>query len=307
MKEKQYDGIIFNFDNSFFTKLEQFGFIKVWQIGEISIDPSKEIKRHEQRCHEITYIISGRGDFYCGDEKVSLQQGDIHFIGKGLQHRIVADPQSKLRFANIGFDFVDDADPSLAEMKALFDNSTSFVLRDRGNVRLSMTMLINEMYSKSAYNSLLVESYLNQALVYVYRLAIAGQAKILPSSHEDNRFGLSVYAIIRYVDNSSYEFPEISEIARAMGYSQSYISHKFKEKMGITLQEYICRKKIEASLDFLKYRKYSVTQVAMMLNYGSVQSFCKAFRKIMNCSPTEYQKQHQRETDQEGVYDEQAD
>jgi AraC-like DNA-binding protein len=66
----------------------------------------------------------------------------------------------------------------------------------------------------------------------------------------------------------------------------------FKEAMGISLQEYICNKKIEASLDFLKDQKYTVTQIAMMLNYASVQSFCKAFRKVKGCSPTEYQKRH---------------
>lgn len=299
MQRKPYDGIIYFFNNDFFSKVEQFGFIKVWQISEINIDPSREILEHTQACHEITYIISGKGTFYCGDEKVLLQQGDIHFISKDMRHRIVADSQSNLRFANIGFEFSDEPDQSLTSMRDLFENSASFVLRDKGNVRLSITMLINEMYSKSAYNNLIVEGYLKQILVYVYRLAVAGQTRVLPSSKEDNRYGLSVYAIIRYVDNSSYEFPEISEIAQAMGYSQSYVSHKFKEKMGITLQEYICRKKIEASLDFLKYRKYTVTQIAMMLNYGSVQSFCKAFRKIIGCSPTEYQKAHEQAVSEE--------
>ena len=69
----------------------------------------------------------------------------------------------------------------------------------------------------------------------------------------------------------------------------------FKDKMGITLQTYVSMKKIEASLDLLKYKKSSIAQIAMSLNYESAQSFSKVFRKIMGCSPTEYQKQYEQE------------
>ena len=102
------------------------------------------------------------------------------------------------------------------------------------------------------------------------------------------RYNLSVYAIVRYVDNNFYSFPTIRDISRDLGYSESHISHSFREKMGITLREYICRKKVEASLDFLTSGRYSVTQIAQMLNYSSLQAFSKAFQRIVGCSPTEY-------------------
>ena len=90
------------------------------------------------------------------------------------------------------------------------------------------------------------------------------------------------------MDNNFYSFPSIRDISRDLGYSESHISHSFREKMGITLREYICRKKVEASLDFLGAGRYTVTQIAQMLNYSSLQSFSKAFQRIVGCSPTEY-------------------
>jgi AraC-like DNA-binding protein len=123
-------------------------------------------------------------------------------------------------------------------------------------------------------------------------MVTAGEEKLTHFQKNTTTAKLTPYAVIRYVDTNLFEFPEVSDIAKALGYSQSYISHMFKEAMGISLQEYICNKKIEASLDFLKDQKYTVTQIAMMLNYASVQSFCKAFRKVKGCSPTEYQKRH---------------
>lgn len=284
------EGYIFNFDNSFSGKPEEFDFIRVWQIGEFSIEHDREIPTHRQGCHEITYVISGKGSFSSGDTQAELQAGDVHVIAKGVTHRIVPDKRTNLRFANIGFEFADRLPDSFKPIRRLFEETSAVCLKDKGEIRLLMTQLINEMYAKAALSQVMVEYYIKQILIHVYRLAIAEKPKIFSPKKTAAR--LSPYAVIRYVDDNFYDFPGIDEIAQALGYSQSYISHIFKENMGMTLQDYICKKKIEASLDFLKYQKYTITQIAMMLNYASVQSFGKAFRKVMGCSPTEYQRKH---------------
>lgn len=291
MDTSRKDGYIFNFDNAFPGRTGEFDFVSVRQIGEFSIEQDREIPLHTQDCHEITYVISGKGIFFSDGEQTSLQTGDIHVISKGVAHRIVPDRRSNLRFANIGFVFNDRLPDSFRPIKAVFEGTAAICLKDKGEIRLLMTQLINEMYAKAAYSHMMAESYIKQILIHIYRLTAAQPPKaFIPKKTPAAR--LSPYAIIRYVDDNLYDFPDIEQIAQALGYSQSYISHIFKEKMGITLQEYICRKKIEASLDLLKYQKNTITQIAMMLNYASVQSFGKAFRKVMGCSPTEYQKTH---------------
>lgn len=292
MVKNSQEGFIFQFDNSFPDKAEEYDFIKIWQISEYSIEPNREIVEHVQYCNEITYIISGKGTFYNGDEQVTLQQGDIHVIGKGISHRIVPEERSNLRFANIGFEFADNIDESLLDIRRIFEETPYMTLRDNGDVRILMTMLVNEMQAKKEHCHMMVECYLKLILTDVYRMAVLDAPEVFLQKKSTTSVKLTPYAVIRYVDKNFFEFPGIADISKALGYSQSYISHMFRDKMGITLQEYICRKKIEASLDFLKYQKYTVTQIAMMLNYASVQSFSKAFRKALGCSPTEYQKLH---------------
>lgn len=284
------EGYIFNFDNYFNDKPEYFDFLRVWQIGEFNIEHDREIPSHLQGCHEITYVISGKGTFCSGDAQVELQPGDVHVISKGVTHRIIPDKRNSLRFANIGFAFEDRVPDSFRPVRELFEGMPYLCLKDKGEIRILMTQLINELYAKAALNHEMTEYYIKQILIHVYRLAALEEPKIFSPKKTSSK--LSVYTIIRYVDDNFYDFPGVDEIAQALGYSQSYISHIFKEKMGMTLQDYICKKKIEASLDFLKYQKYTITQIAMMLNYASVQSFGKAFRKVMGCSPSEYQKKH---------------
>ena len=292
MRVSGKDGFVFMFDNSYNEKAEEFDFVKVWQISEYTLDPNREIFEHVQFCHEITYVISGKGTFLSGEARDDLQQGDIHLISKGVSHKIIPQERSNLRFANIGFEFTEDLPEALVPIRELFETNPHLVMRDNGEVRILMTMLLNEMQNEMEMSHQRAEWCIKLILSHIYRMATTGDEKPAHSAKSTTTAKLTPYAIIRYVDTNLFEFPEVGDIAKELGYSQSYISHMFNEAMGITLQEYICNKKIEASLDFLRDQKYTVTQIAMMLNYASVQSFCKAFRKVKGCSPSEYQKRH---------------
>ena len=290
MQPKETDGFIFRFDRTYIGQLRQYDCIRVWQISENSLEPNREIPEHRQLCHEISYVISGKGTFFSGEAGQELQAGDIQLVSKDSLHKILPDGQSNLRFCNIGFDLAEDCPEELENVRELFENCDGLCLHDRGELRMAMMMLIGELYAGDQGSQLMIECYLKQILVLVGRLAVtAGAPASLPARTED-RYSLSVYAVVRYVDNHFYSFPTIREIARSLGYSESHISHSFREKMGITLREYICRKKVEASLDFLASGRYSVTQVAQMLNYSSLQAFSKAFRRVIGCAPAEYGK-----------------
>ena len=47
----------------------------------------------------------------------------------------------------------------------------------------------------------------------------------------------------------------------------------------------------------MKTGRYSVTQIAMRLGYDTLQSFSKAFRRVMDIPPTEYLRRLRTEGD----------
>lgn len=292
MQPKEANGFIFQFDRSYAGQVRQYNCIRVWQISENSLEPNREILEHRQICHEISYVISGKGTFFSGEEGQELQAGDIQLVSKDTLHKILPDGQSNLRFCNIGFDLAEDCPEELQNVRELFENCKGLCLHDRGELRLAMMMLIGELYAGERGSQMMIECYLKQILVLVGRLAAAAQTPAAVPVQAEDRYNLSVYAVVRYVDNNFYSFPTIREISKALGYSESHISHTFREKMGITLREYICRKKVEASLDFLASGRYTVTQIAQMLNYSSLQAFSKAFQRVTGCAPTEYEKRN---------------
>src|SRR5690554_375810 len=133
------------------------------------------------------------------------------------------------------------------------------------------------LYSKPIYHSILLEAFLNQIIVYTYRLLDSIKTTIYVPDSSSNVLGTAVYAVLKYVDNNVFEVTIIKNIASKLGYSQSYISHAFKGKMGMTLQNYICHKKVEAAIDLMKYKKVNITQISEMLNYNTVQANSRFF------------------------------
>jgi hypothetical protein len=158
-----------------------------------------------QFCHEITYVISGKGTFLSGEARDDLQQGDIHLISKGVSHKIIPQERSNLRFANIGFEFTEDLPEALVPLRELFETNPHLVMRDNGEVRILMTMLLNEMQNEMEMSHQRAEWCIKLILSHIYRMATTGDEKPAHSAKSTTAAKLTPYAIIRYVDTNLFE------------------------------------------------------------------------------------------------------
>lgn len=79
------------------------------------------------------------------------------------------------------------------------------------------------------------------------------------------------------------------DIAKYVGYDEKYLSKKFKDASGITIQEYITKRKMDlASRDLLK-TKDLVRTIASKYGY-SEDGFIKAFSKFNKITPKQFRK-----------------
>ena len=283
-------GRLFDFNVEFFKSAQNIGPVLIKQIGELKIEPRYEIATHFQHCHEISYVVSGEGVFYSGNKKFDVSRGCIHLAPYGSTHRILSSVDSPLRYIFIGFDFIDDLDESLYPLRDIFAGTEGTFIKDGRDISAAFESMISEEYDKSDFHIEMLKVNMMQILISLYRKR---NLIFRRSMHLKERDGLEqrIYAVVRYIDSNISSITSVNELSKDLGYSHSYLSHVFKEKMGITLQGYINAKRIESSLQYLRNQSFSITQIAQMLEYDTVQSFGKAFKKIKNCSPSEYRSQ----------------
>lgn len=285
-------GMVYRFDNQFTHEPRKFGFVRLFQAGELQCSPESEIPEHIQVCHEINCILSGTGTFWCGGTARKIREGDLCLIRRKDLHTIRSDPGENLRILFLGFLFDSDRPEEADRLTGFFDRTGDHCLtRDRCGCSPQMMLLVNEFYSEAAFSDFVVQGLLQQILALTYRNFHQEQPRpFLPPKNAEVS-GNVVYSVIRYVESHAAELTEVKELAAALGYSSSYLSHLFRERTGETLQNYLAKKKIARGIDMIKAGRHSMTEISALLGYDSLQSFSKAFRRIAGCSPTEYTRQ----------------
>lgn len=82
----------------------------------------------------------------------------------------------------------------------------------------------------------------------------------------------------------------IDDICRHFGYSRSYISHRFSEKNGMGIKEYIIRLRIENAKSLLVNSQLNITEVAGAVGYADGNRFSQIFKSRTGISPSKYRR-----------------
>lgn len=281
---------LFSFSNCFAKGQLVLPVGEVRQVDELSILRGSSIDCHAQHCDEITFAISGKATFISGDTPAELSAGQIHYIRAGVKHTIIANPESNFRYLCIGF----NPNPDYAPIAALLPQIRKhphFILEDDGRMKILTELLINEFYMWDEQSSTMANAYLVQILTTLLRI-LQGRSYD-PSEHklQKTASNFAIYHILRYIDREYLNISSIKTVAQQTSYSEYYISHLFSEKMGMTIKEYITRKKVLHAASLLLDNNISVTEAAEAVGFASAHAFRLAFKRYMQCSPTEYRRQ----------------
>ena len=86
----------------------------------------------------------------------------------------------------------------------------------------------------------------------------------------------------------------VGELADQFGYNEKYFSTLFKEQTGLSVKKYVDGLKMERAKYLLLNTDALVIEIAENLGYADVQNFYHVFRKMMDCTPSEFREQYQK-------------
>lgn len=78
-----------------------------------------------------------------------------------------------------------------------------------------------------------------------------------------------------------------SDIASALFINMDYLSRQFKKEYGLTLKEYILKRKMESAQSLLRTTTLPVSVIASKLGYDNFSHFSQVYRRVMGISPTD--------------------
>ena len=99
-----------------------------------------------------------------------------------------------------------------------------------------------------------------------------------------------ILKILDYIDNNLYKKISMDELSKVFFFNKDYIMRTFKRELGMTIIDYINKKRIFNSLGALKNTDDMMLKIALKHGYVSQEYFSEIFSKYMGVSPLTYRK-----------------
>lgn len=123
--------------------------------------------------------------------------------------------------------------------------------------------------------------------------------KLLPKADGKSDEGLmskararTISRIIEYADENFHDKLTLGEIAEKENLSLSYLSHAFKDALGMSFQEYLKHKRFENASRLLQSSEMTLLDISIASGFSDVRYMMKAFSEIAGCTPAEYRRNY---------------
>lgn len=256
----------------------------------VNVSPEKP---HTHEFIEIVYVVSGSAEEKVNDECYTVKRGDVIFINYGSRHEF--SPNGEFCYINICFHpetvveslITGENAFALLQLTA-FDEirreseggMVSFSGAERDGIEKLLLAMEAEYKGDNSFKSAMLDSYMNILLVKILRNSLSVSDESVKSGDFSQ--------LLDYIDNNLGTKLTLEDLARKCFYNPSYFSRIFKERFGMSLSDYLSKRRIETAIRLLKEGRLTVGEIAEQTGYPTKSSFYRAFSKVTGTTPSEY-------------------
>ena len=144
--------------------------------------------------------------------------------------------------------------------------------------------------SSSPRETLRFFAELTCALILQHSGSMAGTSGGDPYAVESVRQGQggTVRAMLGYIESCLPGSISLADLSAVFFMSEGHLGRLFRQEMGMSIMAYVKKRRVESAARMLKESEEPVSAIAARVGVGDPNYFCRMFRSIMGCSPTEY-------------------
>lgn len=115
--------------------------------------------------------------------------------------------------------------------------------------------------------------------------------KIINKVNEKKRCSPIALLIIKYIEENYYlNDLNINDISDKLEVTSSYLSKLLKKETGLSFIDYLTNIRIKKAMYIMEDPTIKIYDVAEIVGYSNQHYFCRAFKKVVGISPTEYKR-----------------
>ena len=261
------------------------------------------VKLHHHGFFEIYYLIGGSMDYIVEGNRFTLMPGDMLLISPLDLHR--PDPRERQNFERIVLwismpylavlaQSIPGLIPTLMAQTAR-GRQLSFGDKERFYGESLLYSLIEERAEHPPASREMCRAMLTVLLIYLQRqlMALPSRKPLpgnVPRARRDSATPLlpaPLYDIFEYIDTHLDEDLSLGSLAERFFQDANTLSRKFKREVGVTVCEYIRKKRL--ALARVKISQgMSATQAGATSGFADYSSFFRAFKNEYGVNPREF-------------------
>lgn len=250
----------------------------------------KSIDNHSHDYYEFYFLISGNITYSIENTQYILQSGDVLLISPGQSHHaLINDLNDKYERYVLWLkpDYIESLSSSFTNLLLPFNKANFFGIHLHLSRELQMIiinllqMLLMQINSQEYGADLLANVYITELLIHIARIKLYQHQTYSEKDFDNNDI---VFNTLNYISEHINEIITIDDIANVLFISKSHLSKVFTGYMGISIHQYIVKKKLYLVKQELLLG-HSIESVCSFYQFGNYSSFYRAFKNEFGMSP----------------------
>lgn len=248
------------------------------------------IQLHSHTFYELIYCITNCGaEYLVGSRRYRLQQGDIIFLPPGVSHRPLLPEHMDQPYERyvlwLSQEFMELFSRLLTYSFTDKQTQTS-MLRTRGTPWEHLgAMFCAGVEEAERKRDGWEAAVLGQTIQLLVEIKRATDARSLPSMREEKPD--LVDRITAYIESRYTGKITIDDLSRHFFVSSSTISHLFKQKMGVSICQYVTQRRLIAAKTLIE-KGVLLEEICTRTGFVDYSGFYRAFRRAYGISPRQY-------------------
>ena len=263
----------------------------------------------ETHWHSAVEIVSPISNIYTigiHNQKYELHTGEIIVIPSGELHETIAPPEGERYICLFDLDCISKI-KSFSSILPFF--SSAIIINEKTAPAILQPCLdsIHRMADIYFAEEPMWELRMYSEILNFF--ATIGQNRLdnmitvpVKTGNKQHEYIDKFNYLFTYIDNHYMDDITLDFAADLTGYSKYHFTRLFKQFSNTTFYDYLCIKRIKVAEDLLINPSLSITEVAIRSGFPSISTFNRLFKKIKNCTPSEYRELRERLTF-ETIYD----
>jgi AraC-like DNA-binding protein len=262
--------------------------------------PGHRGDEHVHSAHEITYLLSGRGERIVDGHAHALQPRDYHLTWPGELHFWRADRKTPCRYVTLGVDLGSLPAARTREVAMAFERLRPLhnrVVRGSVDAEKPFRRLLAELDRAETEPALrplcvLVAQALTTEIVVRFARCVLEGGFTAADESEPAPLRPGIQALLSWLRGRLADPPTVHEMARRVGLSRGHFIAAFRREVGRTPIEYLTAARIAEAARKLRAGDGSVGEVSAALGFSTARYFSQVFRRVKGCTPSDWQRRH---------------